>query len=173
MGKKGTEELSHSGLKAQSQCESHGLNICRLWWLLGVQFKVYLRKTDCCNTEEAKAKLTTIFHKSHTQDEKVNVYWAFSSLSPAYNLVQEVGRNLRKPCMSWPLESVRVFILMSHCFSQGTSKLHASSIPTSFPITFWMTYFDNQIQVIRAYTNHYVYNSGQKMWEVVKDASWG
>lgn len=173
MGKGGTEELSHSVLKARSHRESHELNICRLWWLLGVQFKVYLRKTECCNTEEAKAKLATIFHKSHTQHEKVNVYWAFSSLSPAYNLGQEVGRNLGKPCMSWLLESVRVFILMSHCFSQGTSELHASSIPTSFPITFWMTHFDNQIQVIWAYTNHYVCNSGQKTWEVAKDAFWG
>lgn len=140
MGKGGTEELSHSVLKARSHRESHELNICRLWWLLGVQFKVYLRKTECCNTEEAKAKLATIFHKSHTQHEKVNVYWAFSSLSPAYNLGQEVGRNLGKPCMSWLLESVRVFILMSHCFSQGTSELKQHSNFFSHNIlddTFW------------------------------------
>lgn len=87
VGKGGTEELSHSGLRTRSHHESHRLNICRLWWLLGVHFKVYLRKTDYCNTEEPKAKLATIFHKSHTQHENTGIYWPFFSLSPAYNLV--------------------------------------------------------------------------------------
>lgn len=165
-----TEELSHSGLRARPDCESHRLNICRLWWLLSEQFNIYLRKTDYCNTEEPKAKLATIFHKSHTQYENASIYWAFLSLSPAYNLVREVGRNLGKPYMSWLLKSVRVFLLMSHWFSQGTSELYGSSKPTSFPITFWMTHFDNQ--VIWTYTNHLGCNSGQKMSEVAKHAFW-
>lgn len=136
-----------------------------MWWLLGVQFKIYLRKTDNCNTEEPKAKLATIFNKSHTQYENASTYWAFFSLSPAYNLIWEVERNLGKPYMS-----VRIFPLISHCFSQGTSELDGSSKPTSFPTTFWITHFDNQ--VIWTYTNHLGCSRGQKMSEVAKDAFW-
>lgn len=148
VGKGGTEELSHSGLRTRSHHESHRLNICRLWWLLGVHFKVYLRKTDYCNTEEPKAKLATIFHKSHTQHENTGIYWAFFSLSPAYNLVQEVGRNLGKAYMSWLLKVSESFYINESLFFPRYIRTQRKSHTNFFSHnildnTFWQSDKDN------------------------------